>query len=360
MTMYALSPPTDSEPMALDLSTLSAAASLARTLAKQVSALVSPGSSQDSGDNSLDSLARYDPATQSWKTWQLCLDGEWTPYSATFPRWGTMRRGQLMAHQPWEPHTAENVSSSSRTWLTPRAIYGEHSGMRDMSHLTGQAIDAQERDEAQWPTPTVDGNYNRAGLSPTSGDGLATAVKNLWPTPVADGDRTTNYAQGGHSLGAMARLWPTPNASQGQQGENEPDGKRGQTLVGAARGQLGPTPSAQDGTGGKIHAGISPTGLMADGTKRQVSLNHACKMQESATGPTPTTQDGANNGSASQQVRNTPPLNTRVGGRLNPAWVCLLMALPADWFAGIRSPGGRRVQEKDSTATSPPASLPEP
>jgi hypothetical protein len=35
-----------------------------------------------------------------------------------------------------------------------------------------------------WPTPTVKGNYNRAGLSSKSGDGLATAVK-TWATPTA-------------------------------------------------------------------------------------------------------------------------------------------------------------------------------
>lgn len=33
-----------------------------------------------------------------------------------------------------------------------------------------------------WPTPTVTGNHNRKGVSKNSGDGLATAVKN-WPTP---------------------------------------------------------------------------------------------------------------------------------------------------------------------------------
>ena len=33
-----------------------------------------------------------------------------------------------------------------------------------------------------WPTPTQNGNYNRKGLSPSSGDGLATKVK-MWPTP---------------------------------------------------------------------------------------------------------------------------------------------------------------------------------
>lgn len=35
------------------------------------------------------------------------------------------------------------------------------------------------------PTPTVNGNHNRAGLSPTSGDGLAIAVRRLLPTPRA-------------------------------------------------------------------------------------------------------------------------------------------------------------------------------
>ena len=35
-----------------------------------------------------------------------------------------------------------------------------------------------------WPTPTRNGNYNRPGVSKTSGMGLASAVK-LWPTPKA-------------------------------------------------------------------------------------------------------------------------------------------------------------------------------
>lgn len=40
-----------------------------------------------------------------------------------------------------------------------------------------------------WPTPSVKGNHNRAGLSARSGDGLATAVNRAegrtWPTPTA-------------------------------------------------------------------------------------------------------------------------------------------------------------------------------
>jgi DNA (cytosine-5)-methyltransferase 1 len=42
-----------------------------------------------------------------------------------------------------------------------------------------------------WPTPTISGNYNRAGASPNSGDGLETAVK-LWPMPLAH-DATRGY-----------------------------------------------------------------------------------------------------------------------------------------------------------------------
>ena len=35
----------------------------------------------------------------------------------------------------------------------------------------------------------------------------------LWPTPVADGDRTKNYRQGGRSLGAAVRKFATPVAA---------------------------------------------------------------------------------------------------------------------------------------------------
>jgi hypothetical protein len=48
-----------------------------------------------------------------------------------------------------------------------------------------------------WPTPTVCGNYNRKGASASSGDGLATAVRNF-PTP-------TVAMRKGSSGGALTR-----------------------------------------------------------------------------------------------------------------------------------------------------------
>ena len=47
--------------------------------------------------------------------------------------------------------------------------------------------------------------------------------------------------------------------------------------------------------------------------------------------PTPTAQDAKNNGSPSQMVRNTKPLNAEVGGQLNPTWVEWLMGWPLGW-----------------------------
>lgn len=75
------------------------------------------------------------------------------------------------------------------------------------------------------PTPTVYGNYNRKGASPTSGDGLATWAK-LWPTPTASladkGGRITQRKsrEGGTLIEAVSArtTWPTPVASDWRSG----------------------------------------------------------------------------------------------------------------------------------------------
>ncbi len=49
---------------------------------------------------------------------------------------------------------------------------------------------------SDWPTPTVKGNYARADLSATAGDGLATAVRE-WPTPTASSYGSSNNGSPG-------------------------------------------------------------------------------------------------------------------------------------------------------------------
>jgi hypothetical protein len=126
----------------------------ARTLAQREKALESTANDQECGEKWRGSWVKYDHATSSWKTHQCSLLGDLEPFSETWPQWGLMRDGEC-----WEQPTLE------------LRIRGTESGL--------------------WPTPTVNGNYNRKGLSPTSGDGLATAVMK-WPTPTAHNAKETN------------------------------------------------------------------------------------------------------------------------------------------------------------------------
>jgi hypothetical protein len=101
-----------------------------------------------SGPSSPGSFGRLSPDGSEWKTAQCSLledSGESLP---TLPRSGSMRNGKLYPR----PTLALPIYASG---------YG-----------------------SLLPTLTVCGNYNRKGASPTSGDGLATALKML-PTLVA-------------------------------------------------------------------------------------------------------------------------------------------------------------------------------
>ena len=88
-------------------------------------------------------------------------------------------------------------ASGCGSWLTPRAIYAEHPGMTDESHLTGQAI------TTTYPTPKGSPSgpdFARANRPESGGDDLATAVARggatppMWMTPQVQDERhsTTN------------------------------------------------------------------------------------------------------------------------------------------------------------------------
>jgi hypothetical protein len=86
------------------------------------------------------SLARFDRHSRSWKTVQPSLLVDSDECSVTWPRSG--------------------MTVGGRCWALPMLVR--------RTGATGSGL---------WPTPAVNGNYNRKGASPTSGDGLATAVK---------------------------------------------------------------------------------------------------------------------------------------------------------------------------------------
>lgn len=122
-------------------------ASRARTYQSQEKAQALTEPDQDCGNTWPELSTRYDLQSSSWKTVRDSSE-EVLPWSSVIlPKWGMTLNGSLFRHP-----TAERPISVTASGL--------------------------------WPTITVCGNYNRKGLSKTSGDGLATAVRN-WPTPNA-------------------------------------------------------------------------------------------------------------------------------------------------------------------------------
>jgi hypothetical protein len=80
------------------------------------------------------------------------------------------RAADKKKQQYWPTPTCPNGGRSVAhvtDWRSERTAYNA-AGKKVQVDL-GQAV-------KRWPTPTVCGNYNRKGASPTSGDGLATAV----------------------------------------------------------------------------------------------------------------------------------------------------------------------------------------
>ncbi len=154
------------------------------------------GNGQVSGESLLASFATWNPHGSSWRTVQRSLLEDWTLFSGTWPRSGTMRNGTCSERTTLARRTAASASGLSVTYPTPVAI--EASARFNRSPSPGAALRptlGAMAKHALWPTPTVHGNDNRKGLSPKSGDGLKTAVQTrMWPTPNA-----TDYRDRGHA-----------------------------------------------------------------------------------------------------------------------------------------------------------------
>ena len=68
--------------------------------------------------NSCESYAWFDQDSLSWKTWQRSLITDWTSFSESFPKQGTMQNGQLYLRVHWEPV----IEEADGGWLpTPTA-----------------------------------------------------------------------------------------------------------------------------------------------------------------------------------------------------------------------------------------------
>jgi len=167
------------------------------------------------GLTSLTAFAWLDPASRSWKTSPACdLLGDWMPYSQTWPRSGSLQNGTVSALETWVPATSASEFSF-------------------------------------WPTATVYGNNNRAGSSPTAGDGLQTAAKQWHPptTPKGGGKTRGGNRSAELLLAGQAASWQTPTAADGIKGGPNNRHSDGILKLSGQAARFWPTPASRDQKG---------------------------------------------------------------------------------------------------------------
>lgn len=164
------------------------------------------------------------------------------------------------------------------------------------------------------PTPTVHGNHNRKGMSPSSGDGLATFARKF-PTPTSSMLTAQDMEQARYAGTDPDRpkYWPTPRANK-IGGYSSPDFSP--TLEQVVK--QWPTPRATDGShGGRVTPQKSRLG------------GNLIEAVSASMFATPTARDWKS-GKASRETmaKNSRPLSEQIGGLLNATWVEWLQAFP--------------------------------
>ena len=118
-------------------STSSAADSHARTSASLGEALDLQESDLDSGGRCIESFAKWDPSSSSWRTSQLLLTGASMPFSGRWPTSGLMLSGAAYRRKPLERHIGVSGFGSSPKWPTPTASDSKGGGQRAASKQGG-------------------------------------------------------------------------------------------------------------------------------------------------------------------------------------------------------------------------------
>jgi len=161
----------------------------ARTSASQAKAPALTESAAACGPTWRASLARFDPATSSWKTAQRSLLGDLDECSVIWPRSGMTAAGQC-----WELPTLERRTkgTGSGLWATPSATDGQRGGSIT-PNMTGVSLAQMINTPTRWPTPTTQDNVQIRGIGKAAGKSkrgttLAGAVS-IWPTPMAADSR---------------------------------------------------------------------------------------------------------------------------------------------------------------------------
>jgi len=129
----------------------------ARTYPSQEKAQDSTESEAECGSTWRGWLAKYDPATSSWKTAQCSFIEDLNESCPTLPRSGMTRDGLLWELPMLERRTSETGSGSSQSWPTPRSCSAMAATITRESSWNKNRFPNLETvvGRRQWPTPTA-------------------------------------------------------------------------------------------------------------------------------------------------------------------------------------------------------------
>ena len=291
-----------------------------------------------SGRTPLDAFAKWDPGGSCWRTFQASLlTNTPEPWSESWPTSVMTLSGTAYRLRPLVPHTSVGGGSVFPTPLVSDApdAGGPPNQSMNAKKWNGANSLGQMARQGIWPTPTVNGNNNRKGLSEKSGDGLQTAVR-MWPTHRAsDGEKGPDQGfqlRGRHSpaLPTAVQLWPTPQAHDARPGNparveratNNRDGGYRNLNDEAA---LWPTPVASDSER------QSPTYPRGNQTPLGAARREHRPVVTLLRRPGPETLEHQPNLLLESVHPTALELALRNGGLLNPRWVEWLMGLPIGW-----------------------------
>lgn len=124
-----------------------------------------------------------------WPTPRACEDEGGVVKNVEYKNGSYSRKNKQGVRHGIKLKDAVHFQNDKKMWPTPRAANPgsrpNGKGGKILAEEVAIAEGVRERGKELYPTPTEHGNYNRKGLTKTSGDGLATAVKKLYPTPIA-------------------------------------------------------------------------------------------------------------------------------------------------------------------------------
>lgn len=158
--------------------------------------------------------------------------------------WLLRLSGRISGHSTDDPGVTAFIFSLPDTRVSPSASLAGvvESKIRDTyGPESAERLARLAPASCSWKT-SLDTSASDSGKSSASFDGWVTGLRR-------DSSARRRSARATSGSGCSSLAWPTPSAAASEQGKNEPDGKRGQTLIGAAQWQAWgywPTASARD------------------------------------------------------------------------------------------------------------------